>query len=234
MKRRVYPTCTAAANPLKSGGRGPASSLLHRLSENCFQRNTKGSKHEIAILVVWSDHGFHHGEKGRWGKHTLWERTSHVPFIWAGKGVARGAKVDATVSLIDMYPTFIDLCSLPKVEGLEGVSLAPVLLDPASAVDRNVLLPHMERGAYAVINRDWRYIRYADGGEELYDVRKDPHEWVNLAGEERLAAVKAKLRASAPKSFASPVTPRSDLRLIVEGDGFRWERKGRGAAGDRK
>ncbi|MFZ5829497.1 MAG: sulfatase [Planctomycetota bacterium] len=191
--------------------------VLDALERSPYKDNT--------ILVVWSDHGFHHGEKGRWGKHTLWERTSHVPFIWAGRGVARGARVDATVSLIDMYPTFVDLCSLPTADGLEGVSLAHVLRDPASAVDRNVLLPHMEPGAYAVINRDWRYIRYADGAEELYDARKDPNEWMNLAGDEQNAAVKAQLRASAPKDFAPPVTPRRNLQLIVEGDSFHWEQK---------
>ena len=64
-----------------------------------------GPNADNTIVVFWSDHGYHHGEKFDWGKHTLWERTSNVPYIWAGPGIARGAVVDATVSLIDMFPT---------------------------------------------------------------------------------------------------------------------------------
>jgi arylsulfatase A-like enzyme len=191
--------------------------VLDALEASPYRDNT--------IVALWSDHGFHHGQKNRWGKHTLWERTSNVPFIWAGKGIARNARVDTTVSLIDMYPTFVELCRLPAVKGLEGVSLAPILRDPSRAVDRNVFLPHMERGSYAIMNRDWRYIRYNDGTEELYDVRKDPHEWFNLAGDERYDKVKGELRASAPKTFAPAVTPRRALKLVVEGDSFHWEPK---------
>ena len=103
------------------------------------------------IVVLWSDHGYHHGEKGDWGKHTLWERTSNVPFIWAGPGVAKGRTTDVTVSLIDMYPTFEELCRLPKPhQNLEGTSLAKTLARPDSAKDRNVFLPHMNPGEYAV------------------------------------------------------------------------------------
>ena len=76
-------------------------------------------------MVFWSDHGYHHGEKGDWGKHTLWERTSNVPFIWAGPGVAKGVKTEVAVSLIDIYPTLVDMCSLPNPhQQLEGQSLA--------------------------------------------------------------------------------------------------------------
>ena len=99
------------------------------------------------IVVLWSDHGYHHGEKGDWGKHTLWERTSNVPFIWAGPGIAKGAVTDVSVSLIDMYPTFVELCGLPQPpHRLEGVSIAATLRDPAKAKDRDVFLPHMEPG----------------------------------------------------------------------------------------
>jgi arylsulfatase A-like enzyme len=177
------------------------------------------------IVVLWSDHGYHHGEKGDWGKHTLWERTSNVPFLWAGPKVADGAKVDATVSLIDMYPTFVDMCGLERVDGLEGESLAGTLRDPSTARDRDVFLPYQIRGGYAIINQDWRYIHYPDHAEELYDVRKDPHEWNNLAENADFAAIKQKLQASAPKSFAPAGTPRNQLRLIVEDERFYWELK---------
>ncbi len=177
------------------------------------------------IVVLWSDHGYHHGEKGDWGKHTLWERTSNVPFIWAGPGVAVGAKTDVTASLIDMYPTLVEMCRLPQPrQPLEGESLASTLHNPSAATDRNVFLPYMNPGEYAIINRHWRYIRYGADGEELYNVRKDPNEWDNLASDEALSELKAQLRKSAPKAFAAPedkLNPRKDL--VIERGAFRWE-----------
>ena len=181
--------------------------------------------HENTVVVLWSDHGYHHGEKGDWGKHTLWERTSNVPFIWAGPGIEHGSTVDSTVSLIDMYPTFVEMCDLPNVEGLEGTSLAGTLREPATATDRNVLLPYLAPGGYAVINRQWRYIHYSDNSEELYDVRKDPNEWNNLADHATFADIKQKLQAGAPKSFALPGTPKNRLRLVTNGEAFHWELK---------
>jgi arylsulfatase A-like enzyme len=184
-----------------------------------------GPNRDNTIIVLWSDHGYHHGEKMDWGKHTLWQRTSGVPFIWAGPGVQRGATVETTVSLIDMYPTLIELCGLPAVDGLDGVSLAPVLRDPAVAKDRNVLLPGMSPDEYAIINSHWRYIHYRDQTEELYDVRQDPNEWNNLAGNSAYDKTKAKSRASAPTTFAKPGPERSQLRLVVEGETFHWKPK---------
>ena len=184
---------------------------------------------ENTIVIIWSDHGYHHGEKGQWGKHTLWERTSNVPFIWAGPGVARGSKTDATVSLIDMFPTLVEMCELSVPDQkLEGESLTSTLAKPDEARDRSVLLPYMKPGEYAVINRDWRYIYYDEDMEELYDLRSDPNEWKNLASENGYEEVKQRLRKTAPNVFAPPeqkLNARKDL--VVEGDSFRWE-KGKG------
>ncbi|MDE0864535.1 MAG: sulfatase-like hydrolase/transferase, partial [Rubripirellula sp.] len=181
------------------------------------------------VVVLWSDHGYHHGEKGDWGKHTLWERTSNVPFIWAGPGIASGRESDVTVSLIDMYPTLVDLCGLANPhQTLEGESLVIALADPGAATDRDVFLPHMNPGEYAIINRDWRYIRYGDDGEELYDVQADPNEWNNLADEPQHNGLKALMRKSAPPHFA-PAAPGLNARkdLVIAGEEFHWE-KGKG------
>ena len=177
------------------------------------------------IVVLWSDHGYHHGEKGQWGKHTLWERTSNVPFIWAGPGVAKGAKTDTTVSLIDMYPTFVEMCDLPRPhQTLEGESLAATLANPRTAKDRNVLLPYMSPGEYAIINRDWRYIHYGEDGEELYDLKNDPNEWTNLASDTGHADTMAKLRESAPRNFAEPEKKWVVQRdLVIDGESYHWE-----------
>jgi arylsulfatase A-like enzyme len=177
------------------------------------------------IIVFWSDQGFHHGEKGEWGKHSLWRQTTHVPFIWAGPGISKGKRVKPAVSLIDLYPTFAELCDLPAKKDLEGVSLAEVLKDPSKAEKRDVFVPHMKRGSYAVVNSDWRYIQYNDGTEELYNLNKDPNEWQNRAGEAEVAPIKEKMQKAAPSEFAPSATPRNKLNLIVEGDTFRWERK---------
>jgi arylsulfatase A-like enzyme len=198
-----------------------ADAMLGRVLDALESSNHKNN----TIVVFWSDQGFHHGEKMHWGKHTLWQRTSHVPFIWAGKGIPENQKVETTVSLIDMYPTFTDLCSLPRTKNLEGTSLAPILKKPSVATDRDVFLPGNERGNYAVINTNWRYIFYNGSGEELYNVKDDPNEWNNLAGDEKYRQVIQEMRKSAPGSFVPRVTPKNELRLVVEGDSFRWEKK---------
>ncbi len=192
--------------------------VLDALEESPHAENT--------IVVFWSDHGYHHGEKGDWGKHTLWERTSNVPFIWAGPKIAEGARSDVTVSLIDMFPTLVEMCGLPEPrQNLEGQSLASTLQNPAQARDRTVYLPHMHPGEYALINRDWRYIRYGEDGEELYDLQKDPHEWDNLADHPEHADLKTTMRKAAPATFASPREKLNARRdLLIEGESFRWKK----------
>lgn len=190
--------------------------VLDALEASPYSNNT--------IVVLWSDHGYHHGEKGDWGKHTLWERTSNVPFIWAGPGVAEGKKTDVTISLIDMYPTFVEMCGLPEpTQELEGTSIAATLENPDSAEDRNIFLPHMNPGEFAIINRDWRYIRYGEDGEELYDLNKDPNEWDNLASNPELAGRMKEMNALAPAQFVEPGTKLNAKRdLVLEGETFRW------------
>jgi len=195
--------------------------VLDALESSPYSDNT--------IIVLWSDHGYHHGEKGQWGKHTLWERTSNVPFIWAGPGVSKGVKTDVTGSLIDIYPTLVEMCNLPMPhQPLEGESLASTLSNPSAASDRNVFLPYITPGEYAIINRNWRYIRYGEGGEELYNLREDPNEWHNLASDEKYADVKAKLMKAAPSTFAAPADKLNTRKdLVIEGETFHWE-KGKG------
>ncbi|MEM7809877.1 MAG: sulfatase [Planctomycetota bacterium] len=177
------------------------------------------------VVVFWSDHGYHHGEKGNWGKHTLWERTSSVPFLWAGPGIARGEVVDTTASLIDMFPTFVDLCGLEADDTLEGVTLADTLRDPASAEDRFVLLPSNRPDEFAVFDQDWRYIRYQNGTEEFYDLTADAHEWHNLANDPEYASTMRAVAAHGPTSFAPMAPDKPKLKLIVEGESYRWELK---------
>ncbi len=209
-----YLACTSYADAM-------VGRILDALESSPYADNT--------IVVLWSDHGYHLGEKGQWGKHTLWERTSNVPFVWAGPGVAKGERTDVTVSLIDIYPTLVEQCNLPAPrQKLEGVSLASTLKNPAEASDRTVYLPYINPGEYTLMNREWRFIHYDDKNQELYNVKEDPHEWNNLASDPQYAGVIERLRDSAQTEFADP-EPRLNSRrdLVVEGETFRWE-KGKG------
>ncbi len=178
---------------------------------------------ENTIVIMWSDQGYHHGEKGQWGKHTLWKQTSRVPLIFAGGNIPENEKISNTVGLIDLYPTLIEMCNLPTPHEMEGVSLYPVLKDPHMAVDRKLFIPSHERGSYAVVNEKWRYIYYRDGTEELYNLQEDPDEWYNLAGEEAYRSVIDGMKQAVPGEFHPGATPRNSLKLVVTGDTFHWE-----------
>lgn len=195
-----------------------ADSLLGRVLDTLEE-----SPHaDNTIIVFWSDHGYAHGEKGHWGKHTLWQRTSNVPLLWAGPGIAKNQKTQHTATLIDIYPTLTQFCGLTPDAGHDGQSLVPVLKEPARDEARSVLLPHDHPGSYAVINADWRYIHYEDGSEELYDLNADFHEWANLANDPKFAPVITKLIAEAPSEFAAKGTSKNTLRMVTEGESFRW------------
>ncbi len=134
------------------------------------------------IVVFWSDHGYHFGEKHHFAKNTLWERSSHVPLVIAAPGITgAGSTCSRPVSLIDLFPTLTDLTGLPVPASLDGVSLRPLLEQPGLAWNRPAVMT-FGRGNHAVRSERYRYIRYANGDEELYDHASDPHEWTNLAG----------------------------------------------------
>jgi len=141
------------------------------------------------IIVLWSDHGYHLGDKKSCVKFTLWEKANHVPFIIVAPGVAEpGSVCDATVSLLDIYPTLVDLCGLPASKQAEGRSLVPLLKDPKAAWEWPAVMT-MGRGNHAVRSDRWRYIRYSDGSEELYDHNSDPWELRNVAKEARYTTI---------------------------------------------
>lgn len=188
--------------------------VVEALDRSPHARNT--------LVVFWSDNGWHLGEKKHWHKSTLWQRSTHVPMIIAGPGMrATGQARRQPVNLLDLYPTLVELCRLPPKEDLEGESLVPLLRDPR-AKHRPPLTTYLP-GNHAVVTERWRYIRYHDGGEELYDRVEDPHEWRNLASEARYANLKQELARHIPAASAPPAPERSEYDFDF--DRYVWKPK---------
>ena len=164
------------------------------------------------IVALWSDHGFHLGEKQHWAKRTLWEESTRVPFIIAGPGVEPGDHCREAVSLLDLYPTLLEMCGLPRNPLLEGISIVPQIEDPNTPRPTPVIISSYE-GNHAIRSRDWRYIRYSDGAEELYHNRVDPDEFRNLASDPAFAEMKGRLGEWIPQNPAPEVIP-LETRLV--------------------
>lgn len=180
------------------------------------------------IVVLWSDHGYHLGEKLISGKNTLWDRSTRVPLIFAGPGVNMGQKTTQPAELIDMYPTLLELAGLPAKQSLEGLSLGPQLRNPRAQRDRPAITTH-NHDNHGVRSERWRYITYADGSEELYDMRNDPNEWTNLAGDPQYADVIREHRRWLPESSKKPA-PGSKARVLIYENGVaNWEEEDIGA-----
>lgn len=179
---------------------------------------------ESTVIVLWSDHGWHLGEKGISGKNTLWDRSTRVPLIFSGPGIPESARSTQPAELLDVYPTLAELCGLPTPEGLDGHSLVPQIQDPATPRPWPAITTHGP-GNHGIRTEGWRYIRYADGSEELYDMRSDPHEWTNLATDPTHAERRRAMARWVPGTSAAPL-PGSRPRLIEIRDGVpHWEGK---------
>jgi len=210
MKRwtQAYLACVAFADDM-------VGRILDALEKSPYRDNT--------LVVLVSDNGYHMGQKDYKFKNSAWEESAHIPMVISGPGIPRGETCYTPVSLIDLYPTFIDFCGLskepPPPQKLDGHSLVPLLKNPkdgkwdgpdvalsalaAQNLSNGKPLPDgigiSEAQTYSVRSSDFRYIICPDGSEELYDHRKDPHEWVNLANRPDFAAIQKELRAKAEK-----------------------------------
>lgn len=158
-------------------------------------------------VMLWSDHGWHLGEKNHWRKFTLWERsTRNVLMVKAPGTTQAGGICDSAVSMVNLYPTLVDLEGMTNPTKQDGVSIVPLLKNPKARWNRAVLTTYGFRN-HAIrtggVNEGWRYIRYNDGGEELYDRATDPNEWTNLAGKPEFAKKQAELKAMLPQLDAA-------------------------------
>ena len=104
----------------------------------------------------------------------------------------KGERCNQPASLLDIFPTLVELSALDPVESLEGTSLMSLLENPGQKTERAVVTTHGFQN-HAVQSERWRYIRYSDGSEELYDHANDPNEFTNLSKHEQFSAKKAEL-----------------------------------------
>lgn len=175
--------------------------VLDALDAGPYARNT--------IIVLVGDHGFHHGQKEYWTKGTLWEESTHVPLIIVAPkgspglpaGAVVGARCDRTVGLIDIYATLTELTGLPSQPGLASRSLVPLLSEPKTEWSYPAITNSASLGL-AVRTERWRYIRRADGDQELYDHTIDPYEWNNLASDSKFEPTMKELAKHLPAQLA--------------------------------
>ena len=178
--------------------------LLDGLEASPYRNNT--------IVVLWSDHGWSLGEKSHWRKFALWEEPTRTVFVWKVPGITqRGGVCQRPVDYSSVYPTLCELAGLPLPDHLDGPSIMPLLKDPASEWALPAITTH-GRGNHAVRSEFWRYIRYANGDEELYDTATDPLEYTNIAALPEREARKAELAKWLPKTEAANLRDRNQGR----------------------
>jgi arylsulfatase A-like enzyme len=163
--------------------------LLDALDASPYKNNT--------IVMLWSDHGLHQGEKYQFAKFTLWEEASRCVLMCAGPGIPTGTRCDQPVNLLDMYPTLLEMCDLPPKAEQAGISFLPQIKDRTK--ERDPSITANEQG-FSVRSQNWRYIWYYNGTDELYDHTHDPMEWDNLASVETFREIKEWHKAFVPKN----------------------------------
>lgn len=169
---------------------GQIGRVLDALDQSAHRDNT--------IICLWGDHGWHLGEKEHWRKFALWEEATRVPFIWVVPGVTKGGGVcSRPVDLMSVYPTLCSLAGVPVPTHVEGQTIEGLLRDPGVEWS-GAAVTTFGRNNHSVRDSRWRYIRYADGSEELYDHEADPYEWTNLAGRSESERVKSELSRHLP------------------------------------
>jgi len=172
--------------------------LVDALDKSEYRDNT--------ITVLWGDHGWHLGEKEHWRKFALWEEATRAPLIWVVPGVTKpGGVCERTVDFMSIYPTLTDLAGIATPPHVEGKSIRALLADPAAAWSQPAITTFRYNN-HAVRSEGWRYIRYANGDEELYDETADPYEWTNLASKPEFAEKKSELAKFLPAENAKDIT----------------------------
>lgn len=174
--------------------------VLEELKASRYADNT--------IVVLWGDHGWHLGEKESWRKMTLWERGTKTPLIFYIPGnSSNGSKVKQPVSLQDIYPTLVELIDIDVEQELDGNSLLPLINNPNIEWEKPILISNGP-GNFAVGSGEWRYIRYQNGDEELYNRSIDRYEFYNLVNNNKYDKIVERLSKSIPDKSVRLYGPR--------------------------
>jgi len=165
--------------------------ILDALENSKYADNT--------MIVFWSDHGWHLGTKEHWGKYDPWLESTRVPFIMvpakSSSQSLESKRVDAPVNLLDLYPTLISMNDLPPKDDLDGADLTELIEHSDTSWDQPTVVT-VGMGTHSIVSRDWHYIHYYDGTEEMYQKSLDPHEWNNLADDPQYSDIKKELKSS--------------------------------------
>lgn len=164
--------------------------VLDALEKSDYANNT--------VVVLWSDHGYHVGEKNRFGKQALWQRATKSVLIFKLPGNAEKALCSKPVQLVDIYPTLTDLCRIPSNKMNEGHSLLPLINKPVSAKWPYMALTSYGKGNISVASSRYQLIQYEDNSLELYDLKVDPDEWKNLASDKKYKKIIKSLQKHIP------------------------------------
>jgi arylsulfatase A-like enzyme len=176
--------------------------LLDALEQSPYKDNT--------IVCLWSDHGWSLGEKEHWRKFALWEEPTRTVFIWKVPGLTpAGIPSPRPVDYMSIYPTLCALTGVQKPSHVEGLDITPLLKNPTAPWDTPAITTWLNNN-HSARSQQWRYIRYADGTEELYDHQTDPNEWTNVASDPKLAEIKAELAKHFPKNNAPDIPDASN------------------------
>ncbi|MFD0796591.1 sulfatase [Maribacter chungangensis] len=167
--------------------------LLDALEESAHADNT--------VIVLWSDHGYRLGEKSTFAKHALWNVATKVPLIFAAPQLPQGKVIDQPAELLSIYPTLLELSGLPAYERNEGISLVPTMMGGENKP--SVAITTFGMNNHAIKSDRYRYIRYEDGKEELYDHNQDPHEFNNIAANKEYLRVIDLLKTHLPQKNAT-------------------------------
>jgi len=193
--------------------------VLDELEKSEYADNT--------IVVLWSDHGFHLGEKQSFKKFTLWEEATRVPFIiydGRDKKQVKGRTYTDAVSLINVYKTIADYTNIQIPDYVDGESLLPRVNNQANKLE-NATITSWGRGNYSVRTKSFRYTRYFNGGEELYNHNEDPNEWNNLANDASYESLKSDLKAHLPKQEKEMVSDYLSIWSIEGADKAKYRGK---------
>jgi arylsulfatase A-like enzyme len=177
------------------------------------------------IIVFWCDHGWHLGEKDHWRKFALWEATTRAPLLWVVPGMTRpGSICERTVDFMSIYPTLMDLCGIPTPAHVEGKSIKSLLQNPTAPWEQPAMTTYQFNN-HAVRNEGWRYIRYANGEEELYNEAIDPEEWKNLATDPQYSGTKSELAKTMPTSNHEDIGGKGGAEEGSGGDAKKEKKK---------